>query len=59
MTRLLGSEDLDFLKAQVGYTPELGRKFSRDRRRIFRLYLRELSADFQRLHQHAALPWRA
>ena len=53
MGRLMCDEDLQFLKAQPGYTAEIGRKFSRDRRRIFRLYLRELAADFHRLHAHA------
>jgi hypothetical protein len=53
MARLLSEEDLHFVKAQAGYTPEIGRKFSRERRRIFRLYLVELSQDFQRLHAHA------
>jgi hypothetical protein len=53
MGRLLCDEDLEFLKAQPGYTAEIGREFSRERRRIFRLYLRELAADFRRLHAHA------
>lgn len=53
MGRLLCNEDLLFLKAQPGYTAEIGRKFSRERRRIFRLYLRELARDFRRLHAHA------
>jgi hypothetical protein len=53
MARLLSDEDLLFLKAQPGYTAEIGRKFSRERRRIFRLYLRELAGDFNRLHAQA------
>jgi hypothetical protein len=53
MARLMCAEDLLFLKAQPGYTAEMGRKFSRERRRIFRLYLRELAADFNRLHAQA------
>jgi hypothetical protein len=53
MGRLMCDEDLEFLKAQPGYTPEIGREFSRERRRIFRLYLRELAGDFHRLHAHA------
>jgi len=53
MARLLSEEDLHFIKAQAGYTPEIGKKFNRERRRIFRLYLQELSQDFQRLHAHA------
>jgi hypothetical protein len=53
MGRLMCEEDLQFLKAQPGYTAEIGREFSRERRRIFRLYLRELARDFHRLHTHA------
>jgi hypothetical protein len=53
MARLLSDEDLDFLKAQPGFRPEIGKKFRRDRRRIFRLYLQELARDFHRLHAHA------
>lgn len=53
MGRLMCDEDLRFLKAQAGYTAEIGREFSRERRRIFRLYLRELAGDFHRLHAHA------
>jgi hypothetical protein len=53
MARLLSHEDLDFLKSQPGYTAEMGRKFSRERRRIFRMYLSELKRDFSRLHADA------
>src|SRR5580700_10714906 len=53
MARLLSDEDFLFLKAQSGFRPEMGRKFRRERRRIFRLYLHELSRDFHRLHAHA------
>ena len=53
MARLMSDEDLQFLKAQPGFRPEMGRKFSRERRRIFRLYLQELAADFHRMHAHA------
>jgi hypothetical protein len=53
MGRLLSEDDFQFLKAQPGYTAKIGREFSRERRRIFRLYLRELSQDFHRLHAHA------
>jgi hypothetical protein len=55
MGRLLGDEDLEFLKSQPGFRPEIGKKFCRDRRRIFRLYLQELAQDFYRLHAHARL----
>jgi hypothetical protein len=53
MARLMSDEDLLFLKAQPGFRPEIGKKFSRDRRRIFRAYLKELTRDFHRLHAHA------
>jgi hypothetical protein len=53
MARLMDHEDLLFLQSQPGFRPEMGKKFSRERRRIFRLYLRELACDFHRLHAHA------
>ena len=53
MARLMSDEDLAFLKAQPGFRPEIGKKFIRERRRIFRLYLQELARDFHRLHAHA------
>jgi hypothetical protein len=53
MARLMSDEDLHFLKAQPGYNAEIGKKFSRERRRIFRLYLRELGREFNRLHASA------
>jgi hypothetical protein len=53
MARLMSDDDLLFLKAQPGFRPEMGKKFSRERRRIFRLYLQELASDFHRLHAHA------
>lgn len=53
MARLLGEEDFLFLASQPGYRPEIGAKWRRERRRIFRLYLAELAHDFQRLHRDA------
>jgi hypothetical protein len=53
MDHLLDPEDLLFLEAQPGFRPEIGKKFIRERKRIFRLYLRELARDFNRLHAHA------
>src|ERR1700722_9742292 len=53
MERLLGNEDLLFLEAQPGFRPEIGKEFLLERRRIFRLYLRELARDFPRLHARA------
>jgi hypothetical protein len=49
MERLLRENDLEFLSAQRGYTPELGRRFRAGRRRVFRAYLRTLRADFGRV----------
>ncbi len=53
MTRLMSDDDLLFLKSQPGFRPEIGKRFHQERRRIFRLYLEELAADFHRLHAHA------
>lgn len=53
MARLMNDADLLFLKSQPGFRPEIAKKFTRDRRRIFRLYLQELALDFHRLHAHA------
>lgn len=53
MGRLMAEEDLVFLKSQPGYRAEMGVRWKRERRRIFRLYLAELKADFRRLHAQA------
>ncbi len=53
MGRLMAEEDLVFLKSQPGYRAEMGERWKRERRRIFRLYLAELKADFRRLHARA------
>jgi len=53
MGRLMAEEALVFLKSQPGYRAEIGERWKRERRRIFRLYLAELKADFRRLHAHA------
>ncbi len=50
---LLSEDDFEFLKKQPGYAPEIGAHWKRERRRIFRMYLRELTTDFYRLHQMA------
>lgn len=55
MARLMDPADLLFLEAQPGFRPEIGKKFLRERKRIFRLYLRELAQDFHRLHAHARM----
>jgi hypothetical protein len=53
MGRLMAEDDLVFLKSQPGYRAEMGVRWKRERRRIFRLYLAELKVDFRRLHAHA------
>jgi tryptophan 2,3-dioxygenase len=53
MEHLLSEEDFAFLASQPGYEPEIGARWQRERRRIFRLYLDELKRDFRRLHAEA------
>src|SRR6266853_5088246 len=53
MEHLLYEEDFVFLASQPGYKPEIGARWKRERRRIFRLYLDELKRDFRRLHAEA------
>jgi len=53
MARLLDSADLRFLASRPGYRREVESRLRESRRRIFRMYLAELSADFQRLHAAA------
>ncbi len=55
MLRLLGREDLEFLRQQADCGAQIASEWNRDKQRIFRMYLRELSADFRRLHRHARL----
>jgi hypothetical protein len=53
MEHLLSGEDFAFLASQTGYEREIGARWKRERRRIFRLYLDELKRDFHRLHAEA------
>jgi len=53
MARLLDAEDLRFLTSRPGYRREMGARLRAARRRIFRMYLAELSADFRQLHAAA------
>jgi hypothetical protein len=46
MERLLQKDDFRFLAAQAGFSPQLGRRFRTERRRIFRAYFRSLKKDF-------------
>jgi hypothetical protein len=55
MARLMSEEDLDFLRQFAGCRPQLAARWERERRRIFRLYLREAAADFRRMHAEARL----
>src|SRR6202011_3167512 len=49
MERLLQEEDFRFLSSQPGFSARVGRRFRKERRRIFRAYLRSLSMDFARV----------
>jgi hypothetical protein len=53
MEHLLSEDDFAFLSSQPGYTPEIGARWKRERRHIFRLYLNDLRRDFLRLHAEA------
>jgi hypothetical protein len=53
MARLFDDQDLQFLASRPGYRREMGARLRRSRRRVFRMYLAELSADFHRLHSAA------
>jgi hypothetical protein len=55
MLRLLSEADYTFLASQPGITNETIRQLRRDRRRIFRAYLRNLVRDFHRLHLAARM----
>jgi hypothetical protein len=55
LTRLLSEDDFRFLSRQAGYTAELGKKLRRERRLVFRAYLRNLIRDFNRLYKGAAI----
>jgi hypothetical protein len=49
MIRLLDGEDLEFLRSQPGFTPEMATKLRVQRCQIFRAYLQCLNADFGRV----------
>ena len=55
MTRLLSEDDFRFLSKQAGYTPEIGKRLRKERRLVFRAYLRNLIRDFNRLYSGAAM----
>ena len=49
MERLLDRSDFAFLASQPGYRKEIGKLLMRERRKIFRAYLRLLVRDFNQL----------
>lgn len=49
MLRLLGEEELRFVRSQPGFTPRMEAQFRRQRCEVFRGYLRSLSSDFNRV----------
>lgn len=49
MLRLLDGQDLEFLRAQPGFTPAMEKQLRRQRCQIFQGYLRSLSLDFRRV----------
>lgn len=53
MSRLLDPQEAEFLASQPGTTSKQVAAFRKERRRIFRLYLEELAADFRVLHREA------
>jgi hypothetical protein len=52
LARLLAGEDAEFLRRNTT-CPKVVDRWERSRRRIIRLYLKELAADFQGLHAQA------
>ena len=55
MQRLLSDTDLKYLASQPGITASTVKQLRRERRRIFRAYLRNLVRDFHRLHLAARM----
>ena len=49
MLRLLDQEDLDFLRAQPGFTARMATEFRIQRCRALRDYLRQMDHDFKRI----------
>ena len=49
MLRLLGDDDLQFLRSQPGFNRHLASRLRRQRRAIFRGYLAGLKSDFRRV----------
>src|SRR6266567_1345499 len=49
MMRLLSSADIEFLRAQPGFTPKMESRLRSQRCQIFRGYLKCLDTDFRRV----------
>ena len=49
MLRLLNQEDVQFLRTQPGYTPQMATKFRLQRCQLFLKYLLDLDNDFRRI----------
>jgi hypothetical protein len=49
MERILDKSDLEFLEAQPGYRPAIGKRLMAERRKIFAAYLGRLVQDFNQL----------
>jgi hypothetical protein len=55
MERVLGEADFEFLSRQPGVDRKTLRAFRAERRGIFRAYVRDIAADFNRLHTAARI----
>ena len=49
MLRMLDSGDIEFLRSQPGFTPQMGAKLRHQRAEMFKGYLRSLESDFSRV----------
>lgn len=55
LERLFSEDDFEFLASQSGYRPEMTRRLRKERKQIFRGYLKELVTDFNRLYNMATI----
>lgn len=55
MLRLLSEDDYEFLASQAGYQGKIASQLRSERRKVFRVYLRNLVRDFHRLQQVAKM----
>jgi hypothetical protein len=55
MLRLLAEDDYRFYASQPGITPKAVEQLRKERRRVFKSYLRNLVRDFHRLHLAARM----